>query len=290
MFEAWLVSEHHSRQFPEEWLSTTFSWATYGNGFVAIISGVIANVVVDMSKSFVAPFVVSALFLAFGGFIVHTTWKENYGESESVSDRNHDNPSDDGSWWNGSLIQGFQSIRSDVSILSVGTMVALFEGSMYTFVFLWGPILESGYDGRLPYGLIFATFMVCIMMGSIAFRWALSKGFSVERIIMPLLLVSAFAMFIPVFSSSSLTFLAFNLFEVCCGVYFPTMGSIRSKYVPEETRATVMNIFRVPLNLIVVLVLLNVSTMSYSTIFGVCTALLCIAYGFATVLHRRATK
>ena len=48
-----------------------------------------------------------------------------------------------------------------------------------------------------------------------------------------------------------------QVFEAACGIYFPSMGIIKSKYVPEEVRATVYNIFRIPLNFIVVLVLAN---------------------------------
>jgi hypothetical protein len=51
---------------------------------------------------------------------------------------------------------------------------------------------------------------------------------------------------------------AFVLFEVCCGLYYPTMGMIRSKNVPEAQRSTIMTIFRVPLNLIVAIILSNV--------------------------------
>lgn len=40
--------------------------------------------------------------------------------------------------------------------------------------------------------------------------------------------------------------------------------------MPEETRATVMNVFRVPLNLIVVASLLKVHSMQYTTVFIIC--------------------
>ena len=53
-------------------------------------------------------------------------------------------------------------------------------------------------------------------------------------------------------------FWAFNVFELCCGIYFPLIGTLRSKIVPEQTRASVMNIFRIPLNLMVVLILVEV--------------------------------
>lgn len=36
VFEAWMVSHHYSRGFHQDLLSTTFAWATFGNGLVAI--------------------------------------------------------------------------------------------------------------------------------------------------------------------------------------------------------------------------------------------------------------
>jgi hypothetical protein len=47
---------------------------------------------------------------------------------------------------------------------------------------------------------------------------------------------------------------------------------MRGKLVPEETRATIMNVFRVPLNLIVVGSLLKVHSMAYTSVFVICAA------------------
>jgi hypothetical protein len=38
--------------------------------------------------------------------------------------------------------------------------------------------------------------------------------------------------------------LAFCLFEVCVGVFWPSMMSMRAQYVPEEMRSTIINLFR----------------------------------------------
>jgi MFS family permease len=43
-FESWMVSEHRKRGFDESWLASTFSIASWGNGFGAIIAGVLAQV------------------------------------------------------------------------------------------------------------------------------------------------------------------------------------------------------------------------------------------------------
>ena len=42
-FEAWMVSEHNSRGFHSDLLRETFSLATFGNGAVAVLAGVIAT-------------------------------------------------------------------------------------------------------------------------------------------------------------------------------------------------------------------------------------------------------
>merc|ERR1719335_1310395 len=49
---------------------------------------------------------------------------------------------------------------------------------------------------------------------------------------------------------------AFVAFEVCVGIYFPSICTLKSEAVPEAHRATIYNIFRAPMNAIVVSVLL----------------------------------
>merc|ERR1711959_779919 len=48
----------------------------------------------------------------------------------------------------------------------------------------------------------------------------------------------------------------FVLFEITVGMYFPACGTLKGKIVPESCRATLYNIFRIPLNVVVVLALL----------------------------------
>lgn len=55
------------------WLSDTFAWCTFLNGLVAIIAGIIANIVVD-SFGLVAPFFVSGIFLIVSGFVISVSW------------------------------------------------------------------------------------------------------------------------------------------------------------------------------------------------------------------------
>lgn len=54
---------------------------------------------------------------------------------------------------------GLRCCRADQKIALLGAMQSLFEGSMYTFVFLWTPALSPKGE-HLPHGMIFACFMV----------------------------------------------------------------------------------------------------------------------------------
>ena len=59
----------------------------------------------------------------------------------------------------------FFCVKTDEKIALLGAIQSLFEGSMYTFVFLWTPALSpNGED--IPHGFIFATFMLSSMLGS----------------------------------------------------------------------------------------------------------------------------
>lgn len=51
---------------------------------------------------------------------------------------------------------------------------------------------------------------------------------------------------------------AFCVFEVLIGMFWPSMMTLRAKYVPEQQRSTIINIFRIPLNLFVCLILWKV--------------------------------
>jgi uncharacterized membrane protein YgcG len=74
--------------------------------------------------------------------------------------------------------------------------------------------------------------------------------------------------------SGQIQFLAFNVFEGCVGVFWPSMMKMRSQYVPEDVRSTIMNMFRIPLNLFVCVILYNVSLFPQWFMFSMCAAFL----------------
>lgn len=71
------------RGFEEDWLGDVFSRAVMlGNGLTAILSGLLANTLVDTFElGPVAPFDAAIVLLTIGGAVIWFTWPENYGNS-----------------------------------------------------------------------------------------------------------------------------------------------------------------------------------------------------------------
>lgn len=275
-FETWMVHEHKAQGFPEDWISGTFSASTFGSGAVAILAGLVASFLAD-AVGFVAPFDASMVLLLGGGFVILTRWRENYGGTDRTLS----------GWEN--FGKAWSLIMSSERVLLLGVIQSAFESAMYIFVFMWTPALETALrlsvpvtggeapKSTLPHGVVFAGFMVCTMIGSKVFDLMIQWR-PVEHAMRWVFVVASAALAMPILSSSPTLILGgFCVFEVCCGIYWPSAGTMRSKFIQEEVRSTVMNIFRVGLNAIVVLVLVNIESLSTDTVFLLCTMLLTIA-------------
>lgn len=269
-FESWLVAEHFKRGFSGDWLGGTFSQAVFlGNGLMAILAGLTAHTLVEtVQLGPVAPFDAASVVLLVGGFIVFTTWTENYGDASE-----HSSPLD-------GFTKAAKLIATEPKIALLGAMQALFEGSMYTFVFLWTPALSPGGE-HIPHGMVFACFMVSSMVGSAIAGRLLSNNskIKVEKYMQVVFGLASLCLFVPVLYHGSdddesadaaggvlgiswdgkVQLVAFCAFEALVGVFWPSMMTMRSAYVPEEMRSTIINFFRIPLNLFVCVVLYNVS-------------------------------
>ncbi|KAL5747700.1 hypothetical protein ACOSQ2_024997 [Xanthoceras sorbifolium] len=288
-FESWLVAEHNKRGFDQQWLSVTFSKAIFlGNGLIAIVSGLFGNLLVDtLGFGPVAPFDAAACFLSIGMAIILSSWTENYGDASENKD----------------LLAQFKgaavAIAADEKIALLGAIQSLFEGSMYTFVFLWTPALSPN-DEEIPHGFIFATFMLASMLGSsFASRLLAHSSPKVESYMQIVFVISAASLLLPTITnvlglpsgveggsisvSGCLQLIGFCTFEACVGIFWPSIMKMRSQYIPEEARSTIMNFFRIPLNIFVCVVLYNVNAFPITIMFGMCSIFLFVA----SALQRR---
>jgi len=266
-----------------ESLGHIFANAYLGNSIVAILSGIIAQLAAN-NFGYVAPFDTAIFTFIAMCVLLLTNWSENYGDANAPISQ--------------SFIAAWKAIRSDRKIFLLGIVQALFEGSMYIFVLEWTPALTEALNKAnidktdntnppIPHGYVFASYMVAMMVGSNSFK-VLCNYATPESFMRSIVFIAALCLSVPVFMPDAqlVMFIAFLIFEFCIGVFWPAMATMRSKYVPEEARATVMNYFRIPLNLIVVVILLR--DFPLKVIFIGCVGFLTLA-GFSMVFLHKLT-
>jgi MFS family permease len=267
VFDSWLCGEHKKLGASGDSLSQIFTKAQFGNSLIAVAAGLIAQYVSDLTPmqpvaqgvyvgGFTMPFdvAIAALCLAFAA--IARLWGENFGGSKTAH--------------TSGLSQGVKAVAADGAILRLLIQCAFFEASMYIFVFMWTPALSITTNTRLPFGLIFATYMTACMLGSQIFGrgWVGLRG---------CLALAGLAHAVVLYGGNCqrAKFLAFLLFETAVGVYFPAAGTKKAQVVPDALRASIYSLFRVPLNVIVVGTLIG--GLGVSAAFTLTSGLLAVA-------------
>mmetsp|Transcript_62477 Transcript_62477/g.141258 ORF Transcript_62477/g.141258 Transcript_62477/m.141258 type:complete len:502 (+) Transcript_62477:100-1605(+) len=266
-FESWMVTEHRKRGFPEEWLATTHGLCSTGNGLVAVLAGVVAQLASDAWGD-IGPFRL-AVMLSGLCLLVVVTWPENHGTQDTAEASAY------------SL--AVKDIRTKTPVWLLGVIQSLYEGAMFTFVFVWVPKiftvapsthldLVSGHEvpnSSPPLGLLFASFMVCITIGGMLFT-PLNDSMGPEWATTLVTALSACSMVVPVVTDSfPITLAAFMTLEACVGCWFACSATLRSKYIDDKLQSSIMTIFRVPLNALVVIGTRLEQTATLPTVFTV---------------------
>lgn len=101
-------------------------------------------------------------------------------------------------WLEAANVSGY--VITDEKIALLGAIQSLFEGSMYTFVFLWTPALSPN-DEDIPHGFIFATFMLASMLGSSFASRLLARSAKVESYMQIVFTVSSASLMLPIVTS-----------------------------------------------------------------------------------------
>ena len=125
-------------------------------------------------------------------------------------------------------------------------------------VFMWVPSLltvmkESG--GALPTGLVFSAFMLSMTLGGMLFALLLPifPG-GAEGLCVLVYFVAACAMAVPIIHFEFwYMIVSFLILEAMVGMFNSCGATLRSRYYPEGLQSSIMSVFRLPLNLLVVI-------------------------------------
>ncbi|KAG5837966.1 hypothetical protein ANANG_G00218740 [Anguilla anguilla] len=227
-FEAWYLHRHLDvRDFPREWIPGTFARAAGWNHGLAVGAGLVANLLAEwVGLGPVAPFLLAVPCLAACGWV------------------------------------GLRCLLSDRRVVLLGAVQALFESVLYIFVFLWTPVLDPHGP---PLGIVFSCLMAASMAGSALYRLATSSArcrLQPAHLLCAAVLLAALSFAVLTVSTAPgrprplRSFLAFLLLELGCGLYFPAVGFLQGRVIPEDRRAGVLAWFRLPLHLLACLGLL----------------------------------
>jgi len=276
--EAWMVGEAMSKEKGGQYLGETFGLAYAGDALVAILAGQFAGAAAGV-RGPTGPFELSIGFLVAGAALASFLWKENKAEKSGDDDAP-------------TILDAVKVVKEDPKIILVGAVQSLFEAAMYIFVLQWPPaitgIIEKSFGGSAtPYGTVFSCFMASCLLGSTIFGQLAKRNVPTETSTSAMLSVATVAMGIAAWVSTSSTpvvamplaalVAAFFAFEGCVGMYFPSIGTLRSKYVPDSHRSVIMNLFGIPLNVLVVSVFLSIKKLGVCGALSVSTGALALA-------------
>jgi len=284
--ESWLVGEAMKDKEGDggKYLGETFGMAYAGDSIVAILAGQFAGAAAG-KRGPTGPFELSIGFLAAGALLATFLWNENKAEGISSSDGNEKNKP--------TIRDAVNVVKDDPKIMLVGAAQSLFEAAMYIFVLQWPPaitgLVSTAFGGAsTPYGTVFSCFMTSCLLGSTIFGQLVKKNVPTETFTSGMLAVATLAMGVAAWVSTTSSAIAmpfavlvaaFFAFEACVGMYFPSIGTLRSKYVPDSHRSVIMNLFGIPLNVLVVSVFLSIKRLGVGGALSISTG----ALGLATL-------
>ncbi|KZM24970.1 hypothetical protein ST47_g3868 [Ascochyta rabiei] len=298
VFESWLVAEFNQLMLEDtSVLGGIFSAMTILNSLVAICAGILAEWLVGTAGTAKAPFLASIGCLSAAFVAIAKFWGENYGASHRDASENATLLQQEEAETVQSTMSTTKStlkyILRDTNILVLALASCFFEGSLFLFIFFKFPALKlshklAGSKEELPFGLIFAILMCSMMLGSLLYNniTTASTTFPAKRVLIGTLTVASACFFIPGhFRDERITLWCFCVFELCCGVYYPVMASIKGKLIDDSSRASVYTVLRIPLNAFVVLALSTTKEgeSHRDTVFTTCSGLLLVA---ALAVHK----
>ena len=194
--------------------------------------------------------------------------------------------------WKSTMVE-MREICHNADYVALGFIQALFESVLCLFVFLWTPVLDHHNP---PIGMVFASIMTASRLGgyifdvkplpipqsltlglSLAFAAVLTCGMSTE----------------PTNEFPIASYIAFMLFELASGFYFPTILDLKRTTELDKFDHAVKTWFRVPTNLLACagLLYLHSSTNATGTkhLFYSCAFTLLIAVLISVRLLMRGT-
>jgi hypothetical protein len=245
-FESYVIYEHTTLGFPDDWLTQTFILLTHSMALVAVLAGTIGQSISTSGSLGVITF--CCVGFALTALYIMMVWKkDSSGKRFLLSSFIYN------------VNQTFQASRTNKSTLLFLTITALFESSISIFTFYWAPLIYtmSNSAQSIPYEIIFSTYVCASMLGNYLYQ-LFSSSYGTESAFQIILLGSALSYVIgSVIQTQSIAFTMSVVLQAFVGGYWPCVGFLRGRCVSPECRTTSLTLVRI------VSLLISVSILSF---------------------------
>lgn len=279
-FDSFLVNDHASQGFPDDWLMQSFSKLAHGMTIVAIASGIVGQSVASMFGPFGVAILSIIFFICIALFILNM-WNKDVGSSTKFMF----------SSFSQSMGHAMRSLRTNRQMTLVVGLSVMTEASILIFTFYWAPLLTTAFSNSIdmsatsrpapsvlvfpdsvaitndassiatsatrylqgsmtsaaaiPFVLIYATFVMSTMLGNYIYTLTVSK-YGNDLIFQMMLMVNAASFFLAsIMTSPQTVFIASIVIQICIGGYWPSIGWLRGRYFMPEVRGVTITLSRV---------------------------------------------
>ena len=220
-----------------------------------------------------APFWISIGLSALASIVIGVLWEENAPLAN--------NPSN--------TMQQFQEAIKElkkVNVLCIGLIEGIAMGILNIYLFSWTPILKQSTPGGMNVGFIYTSMVLTMIVGTKSYEVLIVYcNFDYYMSITGCLFIQGVLLFLTYYINSFLARMLFlALFNGLTGFYNPLNSIVKSNILVDEYRALLMNLFRIPLNMYVIIVLLTLRYMNPFTVAIIAGSLAFIASSIGVYL------
>jgi hypothetical protein len=201
-FDSYVIHEHTSQGFPDDWLSQTFTYLTHAMTLVTVLSGTLGQTAGSTSPLGTA--ILCCIIFGLSGAYIAVAWtNDSLSSSKFMLSQFLQNMS-----------QTIQASRANKQLLLLIGLSSLCESAVTVITYYWAPWLyglvsaEVGRD--LPYEIIYSTFISAAMLGNYGYQmWTSGSASNGTEIFQILLIVAAGSCFLGcILKTASIAFIS----------------------------------------------------------------------------------
>ena len=258
-FEAWVVSESEKdfegyKKEAERFRKNLFVKSNVYDAAVSIITSIVCAFIYSYFGIY-APFWISIFLSLAASIVIAVLWDENELQLKKSEDTKEQ-------------LKNAMKEFNKMEVLCIGLIEGIAMACLNIYLFSWTPILKQSTPGGMNVGFIFTSMVLTMIVGTKSYEVLIvNLHFDYYMSIAGCLFFQGLLLFLVYYVDSFLARMIFlALFNGLTGFYNPLNSIVKSNILVEKYRALLMNLFRVPLNTYVIIVLLTLRYMNSFTV------------------------